>query len=231
MSTGISLIRENTASMQPPRALWVPFPLGRPLGASNNPEFQHQVIAAALALLGRPSGPVLEDFPHDAPGVEPEQVAACPVAFPKTEETDDNSWSARLLTEHALLQPWYELSLRRRAGRTLVGISEFTVVGNLTRLGELLDQDSWVTDIKWLKPAVEDLKAFTMESMTAQPGDYDATAIQTQFWQDTILGAAILALYEHYQNAEDDRLRIIARMLAPREAAGGRTGPEGDIDA
>ena len=33
MTTGISLVRENTASMRPPRALWVSFPLGRPLGS------------------------------------------------------------------------------------------------------------------------------------------------------------------------------------------------------
>ena len=36
MTTGISLVRENTASMQPPRALWVPFPLGRPLGVPDD---------------------------------------------------------------------------------------------------------------------------------------------------------------------------------------------------
>ena len=29
----ISLIREQTAAIQPPRALWVPFMLGRPFGA------------------------------------------------------------------------------------------------------------------------------------------------------------------------------------------------------
>ncbi|MGB1538895.1 MAG: selenoprotein B, partial [Pseudomonadales bacterium] len=60
MTTGISLIRENTASMQPPRALWVSFPLGRPLGKPGDPAFQHRVISAALDLLNRNDGPVLE---------------------------------------------------------------------------------------------------------------------------------------------------------------------------
>ena len=78
LTTGISLVRENTASMQPPRALWVPFPLGRPLGKPGDAAFQHAVIRSALGLLEHRSGPVLEDYPVDAPA----EVAAmaCPVS-------------------------------------------------------------------------------------------------------------------------------------------------------
>ena len=65
MTTGISLVRENAAAMRPPRMLWVPFPLGRPLGRAGDAEFQHRVIAHGLDLLHRPSGPVLEDYPED----------------------------------------------------------------------------------------------------------------------------------------------------------------------
>ena len=77
----------------------------------------------------------------------------------------------------------------------------------------------------WLKPAVEDLKAYYQEAMTAQPGEYDAETVKSQFWRDTVLGAAILELYHYYQQAEDNRLKLIARMLAPREAVGRKTGP------
>ena len=66
-TTQISLIREHTEAIRPPRALWVPFMLGRPLGAPNDPEFQTRVLRAALKLLDAPSGPVLEDYPEDAP--------------------------------------------------------------------------------------------------------------------------------------------------------------------
>ena len=58
-TTGISLVREHTEAMQPPRFLWVPFPLGRPLGAPGDAAFQHRVIRAALSLLEAPAGPVL----------------------------------------------------------------------------------------------------------------------------------------------------------------------------
>ena len=86
------------------------------------------------------------------------------------------------------------------------------------------------SDINWLKRAVEDIKAYYAEAMTAQPGDYDANAIQEQFWQDTCLGAAILMFYHQYQNSDDDRQKLIARMLAPREAVGAATGPQGGLE-
>ena len=54
-TTGISLVREHTEVMQPPRALWVTFVLGRPLGAPDDPALQTRVLEAALALLDAPS--------------------------------------------------------------------------------------------------------------------------------------------------------------------------------
>ncbi|MEX1300510.1 MAG: hypothetical protein AB1Z81_16035 [Desulfotignum sp.] len=53
----------------PPRALWVPFVLGRPLGRPGDPAFQMRVTLAALALLESETGPVLIDFPDNAPDV------------------------------------------------------------------------------------------------------------------------------------------------------------------
>jgi len=61
-TVSISLLREVTAVLRPPRALWVPFPMGYPLGSPNRPDLQRRVIAAALALLGRDDVPVLEEF-------------------------------------------------------------------------------------------------------------------------------------------------------------------------
>ncbi len=55
-TTQISLIREHTEKIKPPRALWVPFELGRPLGVPNDAAFQNRVITAALDLFEAPSG-------------------------------------------------------------------------------------------------------------------------------------------------------------------------------
>lgn len=59
----LSSIREMAAKVAPPRALHCEFPLGRPLGRPNDPEFQHDVLARAFALLDAPAGPVLVDHP------------------------------------------------------------------------------------------------------------------------------------------------------------------------
>ena len=72
--------------MNPPRALWVPFMLGRPLGVPNDAAFQSKVALSALQLLERDSGPVLEDFPDDAPYADlgaVEEAQNCPVSFPR----------------------------------------------------------------------------------------------------------------------------------------------------
>jgi hypothetical protein len=61
-TTSISLLREVTEVIRPPRALFVPFPLGYPLGAPHDAALQHRAIAAALRLLERADVPVLAEF-------------------------------------------------------------------------------------------------------------------------------------------------------------------------
>ena len=72
-TVGISLIWPQTENTRPPRALWVPFELGRPFGPSSDPAFQKRVILAALRLVEREDGPVIvEDFPDDDPRARPD---------------------------------------------------------------------------------------------------------------------------------------------------------------
>lgn len=125
-TTQIALIRKHAEEIKPPRALAVPFELGRPLGAPNEPEFQRRVLRDCLELLERESGPVLEDFPDDAPGAEPDQEGwACPVNFaaPADDLSDEDLIRHALEQEIALLRPWYEESRQKRKGRTNFGIS------------------------------------------------------------------------------------------------------------
>lgn len=61
-TVSLSLLREVATLIKPPRTLFVPFPMGFPLGEPNNPELQQRVIAAALALLERNDVPLLTEF-------------------------------------------------------------------------------------------------------------------------------------------------------------------------
>lgn len=61
-TVSISLLKEVTSVIKPPRALFVPFPMGYPLGEPENADLQHRVIASALELLKENLLPVLKDF-------------------------------------------------------------------------------------------------------------------------------------------------------------------------
>ena len=215
MTTGISLVRENAQSLRPPRTLWVSFPLGRPLGKPGDPEFQHKVIKHALDLLEREQGPVLEDFPLDAPAVTVEQAPACPISFARP-TLDDESWEGRLRSELLEMKPWYDLG-RRRRGRTTVGICDSTIDEIFAGLATWLDDQSGpLPDLKWFKYAIEDAKAYYSEALTAQPGDYPPALVFEQLWQETTLGAALKVYYEYFHSHPE--LHNFARIIAPRDA-------------
>jgi len=61
----IVLLREAAIRVRPPRALFVPFPHGYPLGRPGDAARQHAVLAEALRLLEDPSStpPALVDYP------------------------------------------------------------------------------------------------------------------------------------------------------------------------
>jgi D-proline reductase (dithiol) PrdB len=50
-TVSVTLCREITERVTPPRALFVDFPFGYPLGAPNDAALQTEIILAALALL------------------------------------------------------------------------------------------------------------------------------------------------------------------------------------
>jgi hypothetical protein len=73
-TTSISLLRELTQKVKPPRALYVPFPFGYPLGEPCQPGLQSEIIEKALALLEQPvPPPILRDYGANATRPQPDQ--------------------------------------------------------------------------------------------------------------------------------------------------------------
>jgi len=63
----IVLLREVAEKVRPPRALFVPFRHGFPLGLPNDPKTQRSVIEAALRITERNAAPpILETFTTSA---------------------------------------------------------------------------------------------------------------------------------------------------------------------
>ena len=79
----VSLIRPVSEAVRPSRALWVPFPLGRPLGPPNRPDVQIDVLRQTLGLVDQPAAPALVDYPDIIEDDIPDEEGwSCPVIFP-----------------------------------------------------------------------------------------------------------------------------------------------------
>jgi hypothetical protein len=203
-TAGISLIRPHTEVIKPPRALWVPFDLGRPLGPPDNPAFQRRVLMALLQLLEAPAGPLLVDFPDDEPESSDEPVIlACPVIYsqPAGETSQTESLEVAFHREITSLRPWYDMSVSTRK-RTTVGLSgigldslgEFIYAFAVDRKPENPRKD---IDLAYtVKFAVEDLKAYYIEAIIAQPGQQGASGqkLQHWFWDETKASEVLLEL-------------------------------------
>lgn len=227
-TTHVSLVREHTEVMQPPRALWVPFMLGRPFGAPNAPEFQRKVLMAALRLLEAERGPVLEEFPEEAPesALEDEsQGLACPISLGPRPAGDDPS--APVLGEIAQLQPWHDIAVRRTGrttGLTGLGVEELArFAASYLGASPQRSYDPSMSAAEALKRACDDLKAFYVAAASAQPGNAGAAALEQWFWRETAAGELFLKLSQACRASADASLRTLGeKMLVPRVIADAR---------
>jgi hypothetical protein len=215
----ISLIREHSERLRPPRALWVPFDFGRPLGVPHDASFQTRVLSAALRLLEAPSGPVLEEFPEEAPGESADLgVWACPI--PSAPSQGVGSLVGAFREEFARLRPWYSLSVGKQ-GRTTVGLSELSLEEIVDFLPRFLDQEpppSPREDLPLmmaLKHAAEDLRAAYGEAATAQPGARPPTAeeLNDWFWNETRAAELYRAIRAKLADSTDRGLKLVATLM------------------
>jgi hypothetical protein len=231
-TTQISLIREHTETIRPPRALWVPFELGRPLGAPENPGFQRRVLLAALELLDASRGPILADFPDEAPdGAAGSEAGmegwSCPVSFTSAikQETDLERLRSAFKREVAELRPWYDLSLERRDRTVVVDFGPDSA-------SELLDSfaagekpripKAELSLATAIRLAAQDLKAFYFEAATARPGSASPAsgAFNKWFWQETAAGQILKAVKQKCLEESDKSLRKTgALLLVPLDQA------------
>ena len=221
-TTQISLIREHTQVIEPPRALWVPFELGRPLGVANDPVFQKRVLLASLNLLESDSGPVLEDFTDDAPRADMAPTAwACPVNFARpTEDLSDNqALRAAFKQEIVELRPWYDQAVKQR-GRTTAGVSGLDMDTIVDFIGAFLDRvpPNPRKDLSLglsLNFAVDDLKAYYYEAVSAQPGDTrpNSANLDNWFWQETAVSEILFRIKALCLKSEDKMMQLVGKIL------------------
>ena len=228
-TVAISLIRAQTENTKPPRALWVPFELGRPFGPPGEPAFQKRVILAALRLLERESGPVIiEDFPDDDPRAEadpgwrPPVVAAAVPAEPAASLAQ--GLEAEILRLDGAHQRWVAQHRRTTVGLSGLPIDEAAryVADWLRGKAPPSPREGFSAPLT-LRFAVDDLKAYCLEAAAAGAAQPSSRQLGDWLWTETATGAAIHALRQLLQASEDERLRlIVSNFMVP--AARVRTG-------
>lgn len=229
-TVSISLIREHTEAMRPPRALWVPFMLGRPLGAPNQPEFQRRVLHSALKLLEIPEGPVvMRDFPEDAPAeaAEPEDPSApaCPLSWntPAPDPATPAGLRAALLEEIGQLQTWHDIGVQRRRGSSF-GLTELGItaladelLSTLARLEETPADGTPGVEPRRIKLGCDDLRTWYEEAAAAQPGGRDSREVLDWYYDRTVAGRLVRRLREQALRSTDPGLRALGpTALLPR---------------
>ena len=226
-----SLVREHSERIRPPRTLWTPFELGRPLGAPGNAAFQRRVLLDALGLLAETSGPLLADFPDDAPSEADGEAGgaawSCPVRFPKPETADPGNFGARVREEVRSLAPWHERSRVRRGGRTTAGLSGLApdaivdILSDYAEHGVETSPRRGVGFSRFLKHALDDLLAWYQEAATAQPGPTPSgRTLAAWFWGETQASRLFLAVRERGVESEDPATRFVVKaLLVPRGAS------------
>jgi len=216
----VTQLREHTLRVKPPRALFVPFPFGRPLGAADDPALQLRVIRAALALFAAPAAPVLVECDGDDP------YAGQEIAIPQASGVAP---TARLPLDAAdeltALRRSYEAFVAAHGGRTAVGFTgvpqrrfralvRFLEAYANSEEADLPERPPEVTVPRFLRLAADDLKAFYLEARVhdhpAEPfGDLDRW-----LWGTTALGALLRRVRDRLKASGDPALDAVAFGIA-----------------
>ncbi len=232
-TTQISLVREHTAALRAPRALWVPFILGRPFGVPNDAAFQRRVLLAALRLLDAPNthGPLLEDFTEEAPqtaAVADEAAFACPVSFSRNAQPLSDREA--LLQEIDELASWHRVA-RERRGRTTAVLSGLSAAQAAVYLVDFIENNEtplYRAELARglsLRLACEDIKAYYLEAVNAQPGRQAAQQAHAWFWRDTVAGRVFIKLRTVCLASTDDTVKqfglgnLVPRAILQTQAA------------
>ncbi len=222
--------------MSPPRALWVPFDLGRPFGVPNAPDFQRQVVLAALNLLARDEAVVLVDYDVEAPvGDIPVEGWACPLNLPPVEaEGDEEGLRADLLREFGHMRTWYDVAINAR-GHTTVGASGLAIDdlpgflddllrGRVPQVGDPVAVPG-VPLSRLVNLVADDVRALYAEALTAQPGQdrLSPNQLADWFYLETAAGRAFYAIKGMATQSDDAAFGEIAGALGfPARLAGAR---------
>ncbi len=222
-TVAIGLVRSHIEKTQGPRGLFVPFPLGRPLGEPGDAAFQRGVLLAALRLLERRDGPVvIDDFPLDAPSQYANPEWAPPFRLPQPDAPRAPAeWADALAAEMSLVKPWWERA-RERFGRSSVGVSAQAAQAWPAYAAQFLDGELPEPPAPLTSPAfalrflADDLKAYYTEAVQADGPVPSPDQVNAWLFRSTLAGRFLVALRAASLASENKALQTAGgRFLVP----------------
>lgn len=212
-TTLVALVRVHAQKIAPPRALWVPFILGRPLGTPGDAALQRRVLLGALGLLVSDAGsPLLVDFNEEAPDAQPDPGWQPPLELS----------AGSIEQEVSVVRPLYERALAR-TGRTTVGLTGV----HLEELAQYVEDYSneveplvkprrGMSDATLMRFAADDLKAFYLEAVAEGEGRPSAWQMSDWFWNQTRIARALQTIRAKAPGSSNKQRQVIgARSVVP----------------
>jgi len=192
------------------------------MGVPNDTAFQTRVLKAALNLFDTTKGPVLVDFPEDAPVFESDQsILACPVNFAPPAEalSEIDALRAAFKAEVAEMRNWYDLAVAKNR-RTTFGVSGMELSACIDFIGGFLDgtPDNPRSDLALglvLNLAVDDVKAYYYEAACARPGQEKPSGrvLNDWFWGETTAGKVLYGVQAACLKSSDPMLNLAGKLL------------------
>ncbi len=187
-TVALGSVKAQLEGTAPPRGLYCDFPLGRPLGKPADAEFQHQVLAAAFAMLER-TEPAIEEFGEAI--ADEGELLAC--AIPPRDDSDDHP----AVAEARGLRPAYDRTLANHGERIgafrLLGPDD--IPGAIQIFADIADGANWKEAGIPGIPArvVQDIRGY-YEVAAISLADHTPAAFEATRWflQETEAGKAII---------------------------------------
>ena len=205
----ISLIRLHSEKTRPPRGLFVPFELGRPMGNPGDVVGQRDVLMQALSLLQHVGPePILKDYPDTVVAVSD-----------TTWQPFDLPGGADLIKEFAVVQAAYDRSLAE-TDRTTFGNSGLAPGEVVRAIGDLLGsgpKGAKRVPSKLIRFMLDDLKTLYFEAACQGDEVRSSAELGNWFWHRTAAGKAIATLRSEFLTGDDKGRRKIAAFMVPGE--------------
>lgn len=207
----MSLVREHTVKIKPPRAVWVPFPFGMSIGHRNDLKEQRAVLDLAFSTLDAPAGPVLLDFvaaprneraaPLQASEVEVEAQARTIDLVTEVEATRAR-WETRPATPHSHVGA---SGVAPEQFGAMVGFLKAYAAGD--DAADFAGRPEAISQLQFIRYSVEDLRVLYLETRMREKPDESSDDCQRWLFGSTALGVFMRTLRERMEASDDPKVK------------------------